>query len=415
MAVVTPPAPAVAAPQQLVVLDDEAVTLKSGNSTAHKQMLAVCQKALAGWEHVTAADVEFSTVSAGITNVNAKLAPRPELGLAPVMFKVFGEKTEQIIDRSAERVIVVALGEQGFGPQVLALFANGRIEQWLNCCSITPQDMCSARMVPRIARQLRRFHGIQVDLPRQPHGPWGVINEWMDKAQQLQFTDPVKQAAYEQIDFAALAAEVRETQAVCALTQSPVVFGHCDLLSGNILILQQPGFDPSAPDLDGPLIFIDYEYGGYTFRGFDVGNHFTEYAGFEGDYTRYPSKQQQELFFRHYLAQEQQEVAAATAAAAGATLDPPAAAAAAELPPVDPEVLDRLSAEANVWALAAHIYWGVWAIIQACNSPIDFDYMQFSRVRLGEFRRRKEEFLAEARGVFGGADGDAAAAAAADS
>jgi ethanolamine kinase len=76
---------------------------------------------------------------------------------------------------------------------VLALFANGRIEEWLNCCSITPQDMCSASMVPRIARQLRRFHGIQVDLPRQPHAPWGVIDEWMEKAQQLQFTDPVKQ------------------------------------------------------------------------------------------------------------------------------------------------------------------------------------------------------------------------------
>jgi ethanolamine kinase len=124
---------------------------------------------------------------------------------------------------------------------------------------------------------------------------------------------------------------------------------------------------------------------------------------------RYPTKQQQELFFRHYLAQEQQEVAAATAAAAGTTPDT-AAAAATEPPPVHPEVLDRLSAEANVWALASHLYWGVWAIIQACNSPIDFDYMQFSRTRLGEFRQRKQAFLSEARRVFGEA-GDVAAAA----
>jgi ethanolamine kinase len=122
---------------------------------------------------------------------------------------------------------------------------------------------------------------------------------------------------------------------------------------------------------------------------------------------RYPNKQQQELFFRHYLAQEQQQLAAATAAAAGASPESEAAAA-AEPPTVDPEVLDRLSAEANVWALASHLYWGVWAIIQACNSPIDFDYMQFSATRLGEFRRRKDEFLSEARKVFGGAD-DAAA------
>lgn len=29
-----------------------------------------------------------------------------------------------------------------------------------------------------------------------------------------------------------------------------------------------------------------------------------------------------------------------------------------------PPVLQRLSAEANIWALASHAYWGVWALIQ---------------------------------------------------
>jgi ethanolamine kinase len=65
-----------------------------------------------------------------------------------------------------------------------------------------------------------------------------------------------------------------------------LVFGHNDLLSGNILIMQQPGFDPANPDRDGRIVFIDYEYGAYTYRDFDIGNHFTEYAGFEGDYDR---------------------------------------------------------------------------------------------------------------------------------
>lgn len=94
------------------------------------------------------------------------------------------------------------------------------------------------------------------------------------------------QAAYEAIDFQALEADVAETEKVCSLTQSPLVFGHNDLLSGNILILQQPGFDPKAPDREGPVVFIDYEYGAYTYRDFDIGNHFTEYAGFDGNYDR---------------------------------------------------------------------------------------------------------------------------------
>lgn len=32
--------------------------------------------------------------------------------------------------------------------------------------------------------------------------------------------------------------------------------------------------------------FIDFEYSAYSYRGFDFGNHFNEYAGFECDYTR---------------------------------------------------------------------------------------------------------------------------------
>jgi hypothetical protein len=76
---------------------------------------------------------------------------------------------------------------------VLALFANGRIEQWLHCVCLSPHDMCSPALVPRIARQLRRFHGIDVALPKQPLTPWGVIRAWLKQARQLTFTDPVKQ------------------------------------------------------------------------------------------------------------------------------------------------------------------------------------------------------------------------------
>lgn len=37
----------------------------------------------------------------------------------------------------------------------------------------------------------------------------------------------------------------------------------------------------------GKLYFIDFEYGSYNYRGFDIGNHFNEYAGYECDYSLY--------------------------------------------------------------------------------------------------------------------------------
>ncbi|XP_026378884.1 erlin-2-B-like [Papaver somniferum] len=37
------------------------------------------------------------------------------------------------------------------------------------------------------------------------------------------------------------------------------------------------------------------------YRGYDIGNHFNEYAGFDCDYSLYPNKDAQYHFFRHYL------------------------------------------------------------------------------------------------------------------
>lgn len=47
--------------------------------------------------------------------------------------------------------------------------------------------------------------------------------------------------------------------------------------------------------------FIDYEYGCYAFRGFDIGNHFNEFAGFECEYWRYPTKEFQLKWYDWYL------------------------------------------------------------------------------------------------------------------
>jgi ethanolamine kinase len=101
---------------------------------------------------------------------------------------------------------------------------------------------------------------------------------------------------------------------------------------------------------------------------------------------RYPNIETQKVFFSHYLA------------------DPTSTSGSSSSPPrvdLSPEQLERLSAEVNVFALASHMYWGVWAIIQARYSPIDFDYMGYVGLRWGEYYRRKEEFLGKARQLFG--------------
>lgn len=49
--------------------------------------------------------------------------------------------------------------------------------------------------------------------------------------------------------------------------------------------------------------------------------------------------------------------------------------------------LDALVASATAFSLASHLYWGVWALIQARHSPIDFDFLDYHALRRGGRKR----------------------------
>ena len=59
---------------------------------------------------------KVSKVSGGITNVLLKLTPQGDH--QPVLVRVFGDHTDEVIDRKAEAIISPQLYEAGFGAQV---------------------------------------------------------------------------------------------------------------------------------------------------------------------------------------------------------------------------------------------------------------------------------------------------------
>ena len=62
-----------------------------------------------------------------------------------------------------------------------------------------------------------------------------------------------------------------------------------------------------STDVPHGVQFIDFEYSCWSWRGFDFGNHFCERAGFEGDYSRFPTRQEAGAFIRAYLSEEATE------------------------------------------------------------------------------------------------------------
>lgn len=54
-------------------------------------------------------------------------------------------------------------------------------------------------------------------------------------------------------------------------------------------------------EAEGEVQLIDFEYSDFTYRSFDIANHFNEYAGFECDYSRFPDSSHIAHFLRQYL------------------------------------------------------------------------------------------------------------------
>jgi hypothetical protein len=81
-----------------------------------------------------------------------------------------------------------------------------------------------------------------------------------------------------------------------------------------------------------------------------LANFFCEFAGFECDYSLLPDKTTREVFYEIYLS-------------AGDTVE-------------------QLEKEVEVFYIATHLFWGIWSVLQSKFSPIEFDFLDYARMRL---------------------------------
>lgn len=147
-----------------------------------------------------------------------------------------------------------------------------------------------------------------------------------------------------------------EIKALEIHTQSlncPIVFCHNDLLAANII------YNPEIED----VAFIDYEYGSFNYRSFDIANHFCEFAGFDCDYSCYPSEPLQRQWIKEYLTHSGEDSSE--------------------------ESVSQVYQEVEIFTLVAHFFWCLWAIVQAHVSDIPFDYMAYAVMRFKEFKLRR--------------------------
>ncbi|XP_028076778.1 probable ethanolamine kinase [Camellia sinensis] len=318
-------------------------------------IIELCKDLFKKWSELDNSHFSVETVSGGITNLLLKVSVREENGnIVNMTVRLYGPNTEYVINRERELQAIRYLSAAGFGAKLLGVFGNGMVQSFINARTLTPPDMSKPKLAAEIAKQLRKFHQVEIPGSKEPQ-LWNDAFKFFQKASTLTFHDSEKQRIYETISFESIHAEVFELKELTGHLDAPVVFAHNDLLSGNLML----------NDEEEKLYFIDFEYGSYNYRGFDIGNHFNEYAGYDCDYSLYPSKEEQYHFFRHYLDPEKAHE-------------------------VSDKDLEALYIETNTYMLASHLYWALWALIQAKMSPIDFDYLGYFFLRYNEYKKQKE-------------------------
>lgn len=397
-------------PRQLSfhVEEKDAVQREADVLSVAKQL---CSSACFEGGAVADGDLSVVTLQGGLTNqlYLVKHAAHPD-GAGAALVRIYGENTEILIDRAEECQVFHVLAKKGFGPQLYGLFDNGRVEEFLPSKGLEPSDMglrAPIDNVPLIASELSRLHLLDMPLPREPH-LWTFLHKFaalIDGIKLEGADDQKKLAALRLPDVRARLAQL-ETELPSSLNAGGATlprvaqategsaeraaadflfassFCHNDLLAGNLLYM-----------VDAQRMqFIDFEYGKYNFRGFDFANHFCEYAGFDFDLAKwYPSADAQRAFLLAYIRAGAAAGAGAEAEAkakdgAAGSLAAMEALAALAVRLEDGDFADAFFKECTHWldlfALASSYMWGYWALVQKLHSPIDFDYLDYARLRL---------------------------------
>ena len=297
------------------------------------------------------------------------------------------------------------LASYKLAPELLARFQNGMIYRFIPGRVCSPADLQSESIWRAVATRLGQWHATLPVIPggkvattsksefemclslarvRRTHSQeeidaitpdkvvpniWTTMQKWIYALP----TQTDKQKRQQQLLQQELLRTVKDLADLPGLGNNSLVFGHCDLLCGNIIRI--PRVPDSSLDLGNTenVTFIDYEYASPAPAAFDLANHFAEWGGFDCDYSVLPTRSTRRAFLFQYLSSYKRYQRNTT------SLN------------VSGEELDALCNVVDGFRGTPGLYWGIWALIQAEISQIDFDYAEYAQIRLGEYFAWREE------------------------
>jgi len=365
------------------------------------QAFHLCREYLKGrWKEVAQHTIKVRQISGGLSNLVFYIGLPDNLepiGREPasVLLRLFGDLGSGPVHQFrliTETVVFTMLAERNLGPKLAGVFPGGRLEEFIHGHSITDQEMRSPEYSDQIARNLAHVHSLEIPVSKEPMWLGDTMRSLAAKLSPIR-PETVMEKEKEAATFLSqinLREEVDWLLGFLRTVASPVVFSHNDLNAGNIMVRED------SMDWD-PVVFIDYEFAAYNYRGFDLANHFNEWVYgygnksfpyFDCDYQKYPSRAVKERWIRQYLGTyEEQQSLHEENNRHDNTIN-------TTRPAHFAEKMDDIMDEVAAFSLASHLLWAVWSCKQAQSSSITFSYYTYAADRLKNYLNEKDDIVA---------------------
>ena len=367
--------------------------------------LVVCSEYLGGaWKNVDIKDFQIERLSGGLTNylyrcwIESDKFKQVDQEPSSILLRLYGENNTKNPTVLLKDVVVSAImSDYQLGPKLYGIFPIGRLEELINAKSMDQNDMYIPELSREIAQVMGKFHTLEMPFIKEPHWLFDTTAKYIKQVHDVKFTEEKDIKQFEKLCSYNLDSEFKQLKQVLCSINSPVVFCHNDINVGNIL------------KLTNKLMVIDYEYGSYNYRGFDLGNHFCEWMFnnnydqhpyFQYNYEFYPSREQQLNFVQAYIKQFKKSIQMSRNNSLDEENDSSnnnndsnnnGISSNKNNVYFESKNLDEehLIKEANYFALASHLFWANWAICQASVCKIQFEYLDYAMARCDAYFKQK--------------------------
>ena len=225
---------------------------------------------------------------------------------------VFSEKAEGYLNSSLHQALIFyEQSVRGWGPKLYGLLEDGRVEEYVDCHTLTPEEAFTPEFSRDIAKAYARFHSLK--LPIKKGNPNILLHteptinsckkgtEIFLASGKLEDTELIE--SYKKLFEFPIGDEIGWLNCLFEKIKQRTVMCTMDPNYLNRLVRNQKPSDPNATR----VVLIDFDLSKYADRGYDLAGHFvnrmfcwsgkdTKVSGAE-----YPSEEERVAFLSAYL------------------------------------------------------------------------------------------------------------------